>query len=449
MTLVARPSLCAAFASLLAAFLAGGPARAQATSDVRGRLAPIGAAGTAQGWAVDRENQQRTLRVYFSVDAPLLDGQPLPSLSALPSVLASEQRPDVNQAEGVIEDHGFRFTIPDRYRDGRPHVLYAAARDPRTGRLIGLLGAPQHFHLLLRERPAIPERWFEDNNLQDEHGVPVDFVARYAPERLESWKRARETMDVYMLRSAIYSAHFLGNPELKARFAAAHAGRRLCLDDTSATWAHLRNPNPTYAGGLFVIGDLLRQGLNVESVALQSVLDKPPPGREVYPMAQRVRDIVEYVRLAKGRWPGLRVGLIDSLPAHGKDWRTAYLMVRNGLREAGLTLDFLLLDMPMQWVTAPGGWATFFSVQAYVRNVMGWQFGWNVTLGRDGASTLADYRTQLLAGLQAYQDRGGGADFLAVMSWSLQPELSAPDSISTERPTTLSLFREVDHRLPR
>lgn len=415
---------------------------AQAADPPRGSLAAIGPRGTATGWAHD--NSARAVEVYFSVDAPA--GTVLPALR----VLASELRSDVNRIESVEGDHGFRYTIPTRYRDGRAHVLYAYARDPRRGNLVELAGSPRHFHLFQSEAPAIPQRWYEDNNLASEYGAPLDFAARYAPERLESWRRARETMDVFMLRSSVYTRHVLGNPELKRRFAAAHQGTPICLDDTSAIWAHRRNPTPTYAGGMFVIQDLKDLGLNVESVALQSVLDKPHPDRVFYPMADRVRDVVEYVRIAKGRWPDLRIGLIDSMPSHaGLDWRTAYLMLRNALRQEGLTLDFLLLDMPMAWATAEGGFATASSVKAYAQNVMGWSFGWTVSLGLPGAASDAEYRTALLAGLQSFLERGFEADFFAVMSWSTHPEQSAPDSISLRRPTTTSMFREVDHRLPR
>jgi hypothetical protein len=429
--------------SLVALSVFATPSAAQANPVPKGRLARIGADGTAHGWAYARRSPSASVRVYFSVDRPVAYGRPKLS------VLASEYRPDVNRVERVKGDHGFRYTIPNLYRDGKSHVLYAYARDARTGRLIGLLGAPRHFHLFLRQAPKVPQRWFEDNNLGSTHGIPKDFVARYAPDRMEAWRRARETMDVFMIPASIYTTHVLRNPGLKARFAKAHANTPICVDDTSAVWAHYLHAKPTYAGGLFAVRHMKKLGLNVQYVALQSVLDKPTPDRGFHSMTNRVRDVVEYVRRAKREWPNLKVGLIDAMPSHKRDWRTAYRMLHRALTREKLSLDFLLLDMPMQWAQAPGGWNTLFQVKAFVKNTLRWRFGWSVTLGKPGATSNSRYRTQLLAGLREYQARGGGADFLTVMSWSPQPERSTPDSISPRNPTTLSMFREVDHRLPR
>ena len=421
---------------------AGPPAAGQTAQGARGRLAPIGPAGTARGWVHDRRQPGRSQRVYFSIDRA---AGSLPSTS----ILAAEPRRDVNREEGSTGDHGFRFTIPDAYRDGRPHTLYAYARDLRTGRPVELLGSPQAFQLFRRDAPKVPQRWYEDNNLGESGGIVEDFAARYAPDRMASWRRARETMDVYMIGSQTYTRHVAGKPELMRRFAAAHAGMQICVDDTSATWAHLRNPQPTFAGGLFAIESMKRLGLDVRYVALQSVLDKPPGGGVIYRMADRVRDVVAYVRTVQARWPEIQVGLIDSMPAHRWEWRTAYLMLRNGLRDAGLELDFLLLDMPMPWAMAPGGFDELFAVKDYVKRWMGWGFGWVVSQGKEGAPSLAAYRSRLLDGLREFQRRGGGADFTCVMSWSPLPTHSAPDALSVRNATGLSLFREVDHRLPR
>ena len=437
----ASTRLSSALLSLSLVPLAAPLAAAQSSQLPRGSLAPIGAEGTASGWA--HHNTSRSERVYFSVDAGAAS---LPALS----VLASEQRSDVNRWEGIEGDHGFRFTIPTRYRDGRAHVLYAYVRDPRTGRLVALTGSPRHFHLYRSQAPKVPERWYEDNNLAETSGIPDDFLSRYQPEKLESWRRARETMDVFKLSTSAYSRHLMGKPALLRRFAAAHRGTPVCLDDTSATWAHHRSAQPTYAGSMGVIESLQRNGVDVRYVSLQSVLDKPTPDRTFYPMAKRVQDVVGYVRTCKARFPNIRVGILDAMPSHGRaDWSTAYTMVRNALRQAGLSLDFFILDMPMSWAMKPGYMDKLYQVQRFVQTQMRWRFGWTVTLGLPGAPTDAEYRTQLLAGLRSYLERGGGADFMAVMSWSKQPRRSAPDSISIQSPTTTSMFREVDHRLPR
>ncbi len=57
---------------------------------------------------------------------------------------------------------------------------------------------------------------------------------------------------------------------------------------------------------------------------MQSVLSKPlrENGQVVeYPMQQRIRDVVEYVKMARGQLPDVEIGIIDALPSKGQDYQ--------------------------------------------------------------------------------------------------------------------------------
>jgi hypothetical protein len=63
-------------------------------------------------------------------------------------MVANVPRPDVNQVTGYRGNHGFEFSIPERFRDGSPHTIYAYGLDLTTGQPPTLLtDSPKTFTL--------------------------------------------------------------------------------------------------------------------------------------------------------------------------------------------------------------------------------------------------------------------------------------------------------------
>jgi hypothetical protein len=62
------------------------------------------------GWSFDRQNPNISNQVHIYIDGEGI------------ATVANLARPDVNSAFGTTGDHGFDFTVPEKFRDGRTHT---------------------------------------------------------------------------------------------------------------------------------------------------------------------------------------------------------------------------------------------------------------------------------------------------------------------------------------
>jgi len=96
-----------------------------------------------EGWSLDPDVPSQSIDVHFYVDGPYPQGTFAGSLTT--DIL----REDVNKALGVTGLHGFRWFVPQRFRDGQPHTLYAYGIDPLVPGVKGLLnGSPKVFSVI-------------------------------------------------------------------------------------------------------------------------------------------------------------------------------------------------------------------------------------------------------------------------------------------------------------
>ncbi|MCL5667137.1 MAG: DUF2341 domain-containing protein [Patescibacteria group bacterium] len=93
--------------------------------------------GTVYGWAKDPDNESQAISVHL-----YFDGQPGSNVSPI-GVTAGDNRSDIG-------NHAFNFSIPDSYKDGKAHKVYAYGIDlnDATGASNVLLpGSPKTFTL--------------------------------------------------------------------------------------------------------------------------------------------------------------------------------------------------------------------------------------------------------------------------------------------------------------
>lgn len=103
----------------------------------------------AYGWTYDPDVPSQSIEVRFYVDGTNLQG--VFAGSTITDIL----REDVNQTFGITGDHGFRWFIPQQFRDGQPHNLYVYGIDTSNPNVNILLNkAPQEF--LVMPPPLIP-----------------------------------------------------------------------------------------------------------------------------------------------------------------------------------------------------------------------------------------------------------------------------------------------------
>jgi hypothetical protein len=87
---------------------------AAANSGVTGALESIDQNGIATGWAQDLSTLSLSIRVHLYLDGPAGRGGTI--IADIPA--------NVPRTEPLTGPHGFRFPIPSKYWDGKPHALY-------------------------------------------------------------------------------------------------------------------------------------------------------------------------------------------------------------------------------------------------------------------------------------------------------------------------------------
>ena len=100
---------------------------------------------TATGWSLDPDTPSTSTDVHFYIDGPASNDAGHGTY--IGQTNANKPRPDVNSATGYSGDHGFEFTIPNQYLDGRQHTLYAYGinSDGSNNNNPLLYGSPQTF----------------------------------------------------------------------------------------------------------------------------------------------------------------------------------------------------------------------------------------------------------------------------------------------------------------
>jgi hypothetical protein len=115
-----------------------------------GYLDGVSSNGTASGWAYDPNQSASSIQVHFYLDGAAGHGGTL-----IGSVSASTGRSDVNAAMKISGNHGFEYSMPAQYRDGKQHKLYAYGIDTTNSGLSTLLqGSPKTFAIAAPVTPT-------------------------------------------------------------------------------------------------------------------------------------------------------------------------------------------------------------------------------------------------------------------------------------------------------
>ena len=99
--------------------------------------------GGNTGWTVDPNVPTQSIQVALFIDT----AKTVAGTSFL-NTTANISRPDVTKVFSAYSgNHGFTYTIPVQYQDGKNHMLYAYAIDAQTGAYQPLLNSPRAFNL--------------------------------------------------------------------------------------------------------------------------------------------------------------------------------------------------------------------------------------------------------------------------------------------------------------
>lgn len=105
--------------------------------------------GVVHGWFYDPDEASSSGIVKYAVDYSD------PSY-AYDNIQTDILRSDVNEARKISGNHGFQFTIPSYYFDGKDHKLYIYAQDLQTGVLQNLPNSPKLFNIQSASPSATP-----------------------------------------------------------------------------------------------------------------------------------------------------------------------------------------------------------------------------------------------------------------------------------------------------
>lgn len=106
-----------------------------------GYLQPVSSQGVIFGWALDMNHPADAVEIHLYFDG-------FDNANAIGGIIANKPRADVNAALNVPGNHGYEFAVPDRFKDGKLHVVraYAIDKDDTTGGSnVMLTDAPQTF----------------------------------------------------------------------------------------------------------------------------------------------------------------------------------------------------------------------------------------------------------------------------------------------------------------
>jgi hypothetical protein len=303
------------------------------------------------------------------------------------------------------------------------------------------------------------ERWVDDNNLGMNSGYPLDFISRYEAENLPHWAESRSKMAVWQVTSAGIYNYCKTNSTFAESVGAVLNGTPTSLNSIAATWAHHLNYDLSHKTTINAITRMKNWGWNPQHIALQSVLSKPYPdggGWELSQVPERIADVVTFFQaLRSSQHPEIKIGIIDTLPAHAEadkqDFEAIYQQLEEALNAAGFSLDFILLDFPNCHPDYTSRtWEHLLRAENKAK-ALGWKTGWFMSSKSGGDISAEAYRHHILKGLNDYLVYGGTPEIILTGAFSPHPEYSIPDNVNTNSnpngATHYGTFLLVDDRL--
>jgi len=260
-----------------------------------------------------------------------------------------------------------------------------------------------------------------------------DFFEMFTTRRQE-WAGARRAIGVYLLRSTSLRGpddgitdEFLRDaflPTLRA------SGIELGLNVVGALGVGCSPVKErVMAEEAAQIARIERLGGRVTYLSLQSVLSKPADDCPGYDRDagydQRIADVVRYVSYMKQRTPGIKIGLVDALPAKGWGYRQVYHRLAAALRAEGLALDFIHLDFPLEAATA--GWANARAAENFIRTELGLPVGLLYVSKEGGQTSNQAFYAGVLKAYRGFRAAGGRPDHVILTSWYAHPTTNLPE----------------------
>lgn len=163
-------------------------------------------------------------------------------------------------------------------------------------------------------------------------------------------------------------------------------------------------------------------------------------------MEERFDDVLAYFAAMKKRFPEIPIGIIDAMPTHNKDYRTAYSGLKKALSQRGYTLDHILLDIPFELPETgrlDNSWPKTKEVEQFVRGEIGTKFGIICTSRTAGYESDEAYHDTVLKMFGRCKEYEINPDYFVMMSWFPHPKTSIPDNAPDGSYPSLKTFLQA------
>jgi len=264
-----------------------------------------------------------------------------------------------------------------------------------------------------------PEFWYQDNNMRKAGGYPPDFREMW--EQPETWQELRSMLDVYYIRGNTLKNILkdFGNDWVKNHFAAI-----LIEDDIPVAIDNIG----LRGGYLPAVKELEKMGVEIQSIALQSVLSKfqakpMKPKERVAEIRRRIPLAVEQLQIARQAFPEVQLGIIDALPPKELPWRVCYPEFVNATRAAGVAIDFIHVDCPLSKIDVTVEANDLHDLRKVLCHDLDLAYGFICTDNIGGMKSDSDYKKSLQRLAKAIP-REAWPDIFIVMSWYNHPQFA-------------------------
>ena len=159
-----------------------------------------------------------------------------------------------------------------------------------------------------------------------------------------------------------------------------------------------------------------------------------------YSIQQSAKEAATYVRLMKGKIPGVKIGWIEAVPWYTAgqytnhqgnnfgDLREVFSAFMTALQQEGTRIDFFHVDSPYSYnERTPNGWEKLKALQDFARGY-GLRFGVIFNSEEGGQKGDKRFYTETLQGIDKFAAAGGAPDDIIIQSWYTYPALALPET---------------------
>ncbi|MDO8729049.1 MAG: fibronectin type III domain-containing protein [bacterium] len=448
-----------------------------------GYLGDFDQSGNIGGWTLDPDAPSQSIDAHFYIDGTA-------SINYAGVVKAAIPRPDVNQVTKYPGDHGFNFLIPTKYRDGKPHTLYAYGIDTAGGTnpplLDAVTGLPTK-SFTINPSVSTKEVWFVPNIFS----VP-DHLNRTSPSDYQTFWNDEALLQSVFQKSAVFG--FYGGSLSPSGVSDLNLQKAIPIlkkynIKTSLEIAGVKGWDSYFCAmklagetgaalDLATIKKIYDAGGKVDYLAMDDPIARIIANGDYgtncgYNIADSVKEVIDSMQKIHSAYPDIKIGLIYNFPNRryggiapywGPSWPyyniADYKTVTDALftkaASVGEHIDFIHVDSGYDYSTgiAPIPYADFDPKSVdWIKRIIDLEkqvklyqakFGIIINTEKGMNQSNGLFKTYSLAFMDLYKIKGGSPDNFVLESWGNYPNQLLPDTtVNTFMNTAVEVIKRA------